>query len=908
MTSINKDLLTKLSSQDVVIITPNQRLAATILLEHNQHQLHSQTWFKPNILSLTNWENILWQEYIFELPKKLLTPQEESIIWQEVIKHSGTGNNILNPVKTAELAKQAWHSLIQWNFGLSDLESNISTVNSINTTVFYQWAESFQKHCDKNNTIDRASAIKAIANDKNFLAQLNHKHYIFYEFLEFTPLQNLLINNLSLHKSIQKINHNKNSHHHHSIRRFELDTHEQELTAMAQWAKKIDSDHRNIQSNQNNNTENKIKIACVIPNLHQIKNEAERVFKKVFNADNPPVDFSAGTKLAQYPVVQLFLNCLAISTSRQSKQHDFELFSAIIRSPCLAKAESEFSLRMLIDKKLRSQCNSQLSLTGYISQLQLITHKLDTHSCLLTIFEQLLKFQKNTQTYSALKFSQHSLKLLLCLGWPGERNLDSTEYQVTQRLMILLDELHSLICFAKPDSTQQAFLLLNQLVNNTVFQVEKEKTSIQVLGLLEASGIQFDYLWMMGLDDLTWPSKAKANPFLPYQLQSDSKMPHASAEREFEFCETLTNQLINNSKQVTLSSAKVADNKMLRPSALINHIELSQLYDYINLNIDHNRGNVFTSPLEALLDHTGPKISKHSSEEIKGGTEIIRRQSLCPFMAYASLRLNAEGLEPLTDAPDALLRGSLLHKALELFWLSTQNQANLLKLSNTELESKISHAVSQAISEINQHYFSDLMLEIEQARLIKLINQTVDLEKQRENFKIIGLEQKQKYSFEHFTVHMKADRIDQLDNGEYVVIDYKTGLPTMSSWFGERPKEPQLPLYSIIQADTAHLIFAQVRLNNCIYKGISQDAESFSAKIKTVKNFEKTSYDYQASNWSAQQQQWKITIEQLANDFALGRAAVDPLDYTACNFCDLHSLCRINEENNQNIQQELVNE
>lgn len=903
MTSINKELLTNLTSSDTVIITPNQRLAATLLLEFNQYQSQSNTWLKPNILSLSNWENTLWQDYIFELPKKLLTPQEESIIWQELIKHSETGNNILNPVKTAELAKQAWHSLIQWNYGLSDLGTN-----SINTTVFYQWAESFQEYCDKNNAIDRSSAIKAIANNKSFLTQFNFNNYIFYEFLEFTPLQDLLINNLSQHKSIQKINHDKHSDLSHSIKRLELDTQEQELTAMAQWAKKIEFDNSKKQNKQNSNTENKIKIACVIPNLHQIKNEAERVFKRVFNSDNPPVDFSAGEKLAQYPVIQLFINCLAIGTSKQNKQHDFELFSAILRSPYLTNAETEFSLRMLIDKKLRSQCNSQLSLTSYISQLKYIVHKLDTTTILLTIFENLLKFQKNSQAQPVLKFSQHSLKLLLDLGWPGERSLNSTEYQVTQRLITLLDELHSLICFAKPSSAQQAFALLNQLVNNTVFQVEKEKTSIQVLGLLEASGMQFDYLWMMGLDDLTWPSKAKPNSFLPYQLQSDSKMPHASAEREFEFCKTLTKQLINNSKQITVSSAKVADNKILRPSALINYIEPSQLYDYINLNIDQNRDNFFALPLEALLDHTGTKITKNSSEEIRGGTEIIRRQSLCPFMAYASLRLNADGLEPLTDAPDALLRGSLLHKALELFWLSTENQANLLKLTNTELDSKTNHAVSQAISEINQNYFSDLMLEIEQTRLIKLIKQTIDIEKQREHFKIVGLEQKQKYNFEHFTVHMKADRIDQLDNGEYVVIDYKTGLPTMSSWFGERPKEPQLPLYSIIQSNTAHLIFAQVRLNNCIYKGISQDAESFSPNIKTVKNFEKTNYDFQASNWSAQQQQWKITIDQLANDFAMGKAAVDPLDYTACNFCDLHSLCRINDTNNQNIEQELVDE
>ena len=35
------------------------------------------------------------------------------------------------------------------------------------------------------------------------------------------------------------------------------------------------------------------------------------------------------------------------------------------------------------------------------------------------------------------------------------------------------------------------------------------------------------------------------------------------------------------------------------------------------------------------------------------------------------------------------------------------------------------------------------------------------------------------------------------ENGYYTIIDYKSGKPNINDWFGDRPKQPQLPLYCI---------------------------------------------------------------------------------------------------------------
>ncbi len=52
-----------------------------------------------------------------------------------------------------------------------------------------------------------------------------------------------------------------------------------------------------------------------------------------------------------------------------------------------------------------------------------------------------------------------------------------------------------------------------------VFKPEDEGAPVQVMGMLEAAGLRFDHLWIMGLHDEALPAAASPNPFLPYSLQ-----------------------------------------------------------------------------------------------------------------------------------------------------------------------------------------------------------------------------------------------------------------------------------------------------------------------------------------------------------------------------------------------------
>ncbi len=47
---------------------------------------------------------------------------------------------------------------------------------------------------------------------------------------------------------------------------------------------------------------------------------------------------------------------------------------------------------------------------------------------------------------------------------------------------------------------------------------------------------------------------------------------------------------------------------------------------------------------------------------------------------------------------------------------------------------------------------------------------------------------------------MRIDRVDRLLDGARVLIDYKTGAAT-ADWRGERPDNPQLPVYALLSPD-----------------------------------------------------------------------------------------------------------
>src|SRR5258706_7252117 len=72
-------------------------------------------------------------------------------------------------------------------------------------------------------------------------------------------------------------------------------------------------------------------------------------------------------------------------------------------------------------------------------------------------------------------------------------------------------------------------------------------------------------------------------------------------------------------------------------------------------------------------------------------------------------------------------------------------------------------------------------------------------EKQRPPCSVVSTEERRRIVFSGVTFDARIDRMDRLESGGHAIVDYKTGggNVTAKRWQGERPDEPQLPLYAV---------------------------------------------------------------------------------------------------------------
>jgi probable DNA repair protein len=274
---------------------------------------------------------------------------------------------------------------------------------------------------------------------------------------------------------------------------------------------------------------------------------------------------------------------------------------------------------------------------------------------------------------------------------------------------------------------------------------------------------------------------------------------------------------------------------------------------------------------------------------IKGGSSLVKNQAACPFRAFARHRLTPgqESSPSLGFTP--LQRGQIVHKVLQFVWQEWEDQQTLLALPEMSLINHLQKHIERALKSVDLALapVPSTLLKLEKERLVKLIHRWLDMEKQRPPFRVVAREQTLQIKLLGLSLRLQLDRLDELEDGRYLIIDYKTG-PDFSPnhWQGPRPKEPQLPLYCLSREIAVDgLAFAIIHPRDIKFNGLS-DTDMGIPGIAVNKE----------RSWQQQYQHWETTLQTLAAQFIQGDAQVDPKDENTCNYCELKSFCRIDEK------------
>lgn len=857
------------------LVTATNRLARQLRSDFEKTTVEAGecVWPTPFIVPWQTWLNRLHENLIDSdaTQSVLLNGLQEQLIWTRLIGETEQGRALLRPQAAAEAAAGAYALLRNWCVSLDELRTGATA----EAEAFLAWAEAFKQQCDDNHWLPQADLI-AFVNCAIADGAINPpEHLILAGFDELTPAQSELLSAfINAGTDISVFADTPDALNTCRVAAPDCET---EIAMSARWA--LSRLRHNPQA----------KIGLVVPDLAKRRANIARWFNKILHPEStfagatinqPLYEFSLGEPLVLYPVVQDALTALELLLGEQPIQ----AFGRFLCSPFFAGGSQEWAARGALDVRLRDAGRARLSL-GRLRQFVAQSETLLPATALA--LDQVHKLAR-TLPNRALPSQWANLfdRLLRALGWPGERSLDSDEFQTVTRFQELYLDLIRLDLVAGKIGYADAVRLLQHIANRTTFQPKGHNAPIQVMGVLEAAGMRCDHLWIMGLDDTVWPPSATPHPLLPGHVQRRAGLPHASAERELSFAKRLTERLRRAAPEVIFSYPNNDDDRKLRASPLIA-AEAETTDEQLGLKAVHATGNAANRvALETLVDAhvTAPPGT------LRGGTHLLAAQSTCPFSAIAAYRLRALPLNEPQTVPDGRLIGSTVHRALDLLWRELNDQATLLKKSSADLQATVEAAVDKTLAE-SKHARPDLYTQqyvlLERERLTHLLSSWLDIERERTPFTVSRAETDATVDLEGLQLRVRADRIDALEDGSIVVIDYKTAKTTqVSDWIAERILQPQVPLYCITSEETvAAGVLARLRTADSGFVGLTRD----TAIVPGIEAFDGSD---DIATWPELLRHWQTALSELAREVRAGRATATPSP-EVCRYCPYASLCRL---------------
>ncbi len=322
---------------------------------------------------------------------------------------------------------------------------------------------------------------------------------------------------------------------------------------------------------------------------------------------------------------------------------------------------------------------------------------------------------------------------------------------------------------------------------------------LQVMGILETRNLDFDRVFILNMNEDSWPAAPRRGSFIPYNIRKAFGLPvydHQDAIYSYLFY-----RLIQRAKEVHFYYNTVSEfNVNGELSRLVQQLEVESGYG-ITKKILAN--DVKIKPQQAIsIDKNAAVISKLM--RFTAGYSGIDASRLTPsaFNIFLDCKLKfyfkyvAQLYEPdeVQEELDPMVFGNILHDTMELLYKQFMDKYKRDIVHEDDIF-WIKEGVTGALNSVfKTHYHvnkkSKFKLEgrsiIAAEVLHKFINKILDYDKAYAPFKILGLEADHKDGYaldvpiasngNAVKVRVKGiiDRID-LKDGKVRVIDYKTG-------------------------------------------------------------------------------------------------------------------------------------
>lgn len=317
---------------------------------------------------------------------------------------------------------------------------------------------------------------------------------------------------------------------------------------------------------------------------------------------------------------------------------------------------------------------------------------------------------------------------------------------------------------------------------------------VQVMGLLESRSLDFEHVYVLGVNEGILPQVNVSPSFIPDSIRRAYGLP--VLENQDAISAYMFYRLLQRSQKVSLVYNGQADDKNTgEPSRFLRQLEFESGYSFryfdqsqsvaieSKINFEIKKEGEVLSRLNLYLDGAGGNPAKVSATRL---TTYLN----CPIQFFYKYIAKIEEPEALAENLEANSIGSTLHLVLEWFYQRLQIESPYITKERIAENRK-------DLEELCKRAFAFVMFKQEEKRLehsgmqqvmlaivAEYANVILDHDEQQAPFSLVELENDEDYNI-FFPITVKGeermltlygiiDRVDQR-NGVTRIVDYKTG-------------------------------------------------------------------------------------------------------------------------------------
>lgn len=494
--------------ENSLILTPNARTQKAVIAGFVSALSEGEVVYAPKVNAFAQWQNELWRSLAFIQPLPGIVDSLVLKNWLKATIAEDAHWQLTNELGVAEKVLEAYRVLSQWGLTLSEIKDSIETPES---RYFIKWVSQLEQFLKQKNLLPQFLILRQLAGRLPELSGELPDKILLVGFNQLTPIEESFL------AACKKLGTQYEKHYPkrlpEAVDRVQLDDFNHELTFAAKLSLKISQ------------KQPQASTAVVVNQLASHLNQVHQIFTEQFQAqasfpwrglDKAKYNVSAGTPLFEIPIVFVAYSLLAMGANGI----DLATLRLLKNTPFIAWGEHSGYIREFIHQ----QC--LLTRPRYCVDDLIQSLDANSRSAYLQVLKQRLNaLRVRLAAARPIKAWVDLWKNQLMIWQWGEVDDDRQADEIEQRLIAEFDRTLSdclmLATLHDKCTLSQAQEFLLQLLKTNTFQVPSDRTEVHVLGVLEATGIVFDNLILVGFNRDNWPQKARLNPFLPVLLQKN---------------------------------------------------------------------------------------------------------------------------------------------------------------------------------------------------------------------------------------------------------------------------------------------------------------------------------------------------------------------------------------------------